>query len=153
MQCEMCGSDGQLFRVDIEGSVLIVCKSCASFGKILGSASPKPAPKRAAQKPVLRREELTEYIRSDYGRVIKEARERKGLKQKDMAERISEKESLIHKMESGHFEPNHELARKLERFLNISLIEQFSSDEDLKVSHVQGSELTIGDKVRIRKRG
>ncbi len=56
-----------------------------------------------------------------YGRKIKEARERAGLKQAELAKRINEKQSLLRKIENEEIIPTDEVRRKIERVLDISL--------------------------------
>ena len=36
MVCEMCGSEGNLYRTTIEGTEMSVCSECSKFGEILG---------------------------------------------------------------------------------------------------------------------
>jgi len=36
MNCDMCGSEENLFRATIEGSELKVCRNCSKHGKVLG---------------------------------------------------------------------------------------------------------------------
>ena len=36
MQCDMCGSEKNLVRAEIEGSEMVVCEECARFGNTLG---------------------------------------------------------------------------------------------------------------------
>ena len=71
-----------------------------------------------------------------------------GLKQKEFAKFLAERESLIHKMESGTYTPSIELARKLERQLGISLVEQ----KEVKTQKLEkkASKFTIGDIIKIK---
>ncbi len=64
-----------------------------------------------------------------------------------MAKKLMEKESLLHNVESGHMKPNLELARKLEKFLKISIVEQIELEASSSTSEKKkgGSGLTIGD--------
>ena len=66
-----------------------------------------------------------------------------GLKQEELARKINEKESLIHKLENELVEPSLKLAEKLEKFLKIKLIEIYS-DENKYVKN-NDDKLTIGD--------
>ncbi|MDP7457542.1 MAG: helix-turn-helix domain-containing protein, partial [Candidatus Woesearchaeota archaeon] len=66
------------------------------------------------------------------------------------AKKINEKVSLIHHIETGKTEPSIALAKKLERFLNISLVKQ---DEQIPV-HIEKSSseaMTIGDMIKVKK--
>ncbi|MEM4239649.1 MAG: multiprotein bridging factor aMBF1 [Candidatus Woesearchaeota archaeon] len=148
MNCEMCGKDTELFTAMIEGSQLRVCAACGRFGKILKkvklSASAKPAAKSEPAQ--------VEQVVSDYGQRIKAAREKLGMTQKDFAKLVAVKESLIHKMETGHFEPPIDMARKMEKILRIILVEV--REEGVVAS--EGKEkrpegMTIGDIINLKR--
>ena len=89
---------------------------------------------------------------SKHGEIIHKIERKKkltGLKQKDFAKQISEKESLIHQMEAGHFEPPIELARKLEKALNISLVREFK-DEFKQEASEENEGMTLGDIIKTK---
>lgn len=153
MLCEMCGSKDAVFRADLEGSELNLCENCSKFGKVIKRVEKpavveKKAEKRAA-KPAEPVEELVEVIVPNYSKLIRDKRESMGLTQKEFAQRINEKESLVHNIETGRFEPSIKLAQKMERFLKIKLIEEYK--EELKPRSAKSEELTIGDFIRVRK--
>ncbi|MEM1574836.1 MAG: multiprotein-bridging factor 1 family protein [Nitrososphaerota archaeon] len=60
----------------------------------------------------------------NYGEIIRNARIKMGLSQEELAKQISEKLTIIKKIEQGAFKPPIELARKLEKFLKIKIIEK-----------------------------
>ena len=73
-----------------------------------------------------------------------------GLSQKDFASRINEKESMIHKIETGAFEPPLDLAKKLEKILGIKLVEEhLEKHEKFKRSKEGG--FTLGDFIKVKK--
>ncbi len=155
MQCETCGKyieRGK--RVRLEGSVVVTCESCANYGEILGDAKPyvpKPSIHTAEKKENF---ELSEKeIDEDYARIIREAREKIGMKQEDLAKKINQPKSLIHRIESGSFEPKENLARTFEKILGVKLFvdndEKTKSEGKLK--H-EDKEVTLGDLVVIKKR-
>ncbi|MFH1850385.1 MAG: multiprotein bridging factor aMBF1 [archaeon] len=150
MQCDICGSEGPQKRAMIEGTELNVCSRCAAYGKVVG---PVRVPKKSepARVRTLPEKEMIQIITEGYPALVKAARERLGMKQIELALKISVKESVIHKIESGHFEPPLELARKLERFLKIQLVEEHEEVHEGK-RPASGNELTLGDFVKIRKR-
>lgn len=144
--CDLCGKETRLAQAEIEGTTLDVCRDCAKYGKAVKRAS------LHSRKPRPARREKIFIIVDDYNRRIKQARENMGLKQEDLAKQVAEKESVIHWLESKRHEPNLELARKLERFLHITLVEESEevSTEGMKSS--KKGEYTLGDFVKVRKR-
>ena len=153
MQCYMCGKEGELYKTIIEGVELTVCSRCAKFGKILRKVEIETGePKGSFVREIKKEEkEIVETIVEDCGEKIKKRRERMRLKQEELAQKIGEKESIIHKIESGKMMPQMKLAKKLERFLGIKLIEMEEEEEGLIVPKGTGGELTIGDMIKIKK--
>lgn len=150
----MCGKiSDSLFTARIEGVVMEVCEPCSRHGEILKRPEVKAAARLPArgmpwqQSP----KELVLMIRDDLGEIIKKEREKRDLKQEELAKMLAERESVIHKLESGTFEPSLELARKLEKFFKIKLIEQHE-EEHTKQPATADSGPTIGDFVKIKKR-
>ena len=115
MNCELCGKNSELFKTKIEGTIVDVCEKCSKFGEIIERIIEEK--NKIVKKRV--KEEIIEEIRNGYGLIIKNARERLGLKQEELAKKINEKESVIHKLENELIEPSLKLAEKLERFLKI----------------------------------
>jgi putative transcription factor len=149
----MCGKETNLFKTVIEGTELRVCKDCSKFGKIIGRiAEPVKEKKKKHIEEEREEPEIVEEIVPDYASKVKSSRESRGLKQEELAKKLSEKESVIHKIETGHYEPNLVLAKKLERFLKITLIEshEIEKPEKSKKATADGP-LTIGDMIKIKK--
>ncbi len=155
--------DGRPKVVKVEGSELRVCKECAKFGREVVKPSPRRETggtrrgHRPRRRSVRRRpggfdpfNEGLEVV-PDYDERVREARERKGWSQEDLANKIGEKVSVIRRIESGKMEPDVNLARKLERVLEIELLERVS-EEDTGSVGTGGGELTLGDVVEIRKK-
>lgn len=154
MYCDMCGKDKNLFRTKIESTYLNVCQECSQHGDVIEKIeTPQPLTEQPI-KPInqITRGEIIQIVIPNFSIVIKTKREHLGLKQKELASKIAEKESLIHKMEAGHMEPPMELARKLEKFLNITLITQYEEKSELeKISDSGTGAMTIGDMIKIKK--
>ena len=141
--CEMCGRSGPLVTAIIEGTQLSVCKSCARMGKIVQ----RPVQKH---KPVKEdRRETIEMLVNDYSERIRKAREQSGLTQKEFANKLNEKESIIQKIESGTFRPTIEKARRFEKALKIKLVEK-TEDTPIEVNKKSTGALTIGDIIKVR---
>ncbi|MBU1205093.1 MAG: TIGR00270 family protein [Nanoarchaeota archaeon] len=151
MQCDLCGAKTEnLFRAIVEGTELNVCKDCAKYGKIIEKKPIKVEEKRQFTKPAEPEKEIIQVIVPDFAQRIKKKRESLGLKQKEFAKKTSEKESLIHNIETGSFEPSISLAKKLEKFLKIKLIEDYE-EEHKKGSKTKTEGFTVGDLIKIKK--
>lgn len=158
MTCDMCGNKEAVYNAEVEGSLMQLCNSCASHGeiksKIRREEQVKPEkkeklPSKPSVEPV---EEIVEIITSDYASKIKKAREKQLLKQEDVARKLNEKESVIQNVESGKMQPSIPLARKLERYFKITLVEEYKEKKPVvKQKEAKGS-LTLGDIAMVRKR-
>jgi len=162
MQCEMCGSepDSGLLRVKVEGSVINVCERCARYGEVIAKVREAPVLTKAEERakkqtrqatPVDQEGEVVFVISADYAEKIKGGREKLGLKQEELAKKLNERDSLLSKIETGTMEPSIKLARKLERFFNIKLIEEHKEEGKI-LAKEKGNQTTIGDLARLRKR-
>ena len=153
MQCDMCGSEERLFKTNIEGTILNVCKTCAKFGKIISEIKPveKVKPKKIVITEQEPEPEIIQMVADNFAEKIRAKREKLGLKQEDFAKKISEKESIIHKLETGEFKPGLELAKKLEKALNIKLIEEYE-EKHKKAPIISSGPTTIGDLIKIKTR-
>jgi len=145
MQCEICGSNirGKAHRVILEGTELNVCDACAKYGHEV-----KQVPKATSTKTGIgtrkapagrvpagitfrtgsrRRpdmfDQMNDELLSDYGFVIRRAREARGMSQEELALEMREKSSLIKKIEREDLRPEDNVRKKLERVLGISLTE------------------------------
>ncbi len=149
MQCEICGAEAPLYKVKIEGTVMNVCANCMKYGEAIRTVSRKIHTK----KPIVKSPEIVEDVVPNYAEIIRKAREDKGVKQEDFAKRINEKESLIHKIETGHFKPSLKLAKKIENFLGVKLIERIETPAKLPrtAEGHEESEFTLGDFVKKSK--
>jgi len=153
INCDLCGKRAEsLAKVGIEGVQLDVCNDCARFGKVVQQ------PKRLdAKSQVMRmksqarqKEEKMELLVENYAEVIRKKRESMGFTQKDFARKISEKEATVHKIETGALAPPLSLAKKLERFLGVRLVEEYEeSHETSKGRRING--FTLGDFINVKK--
>jgi putative transcription factor len=148
MNCEMCGAQATTTAL-IEGVELNVCSKCAKFGNIVRKRAQQLPKVTLVSKPQKPDKEILQVIKDNYSIIIRQKRENLGLKQEEFAKLLAEKESLIHKIESGEYTPSLELARKIEKQLGIILIEQKEvSAQNLKA---KDTTFTIGDIIKLRK--
>jgi len=144
----MCGSEEQLYKTEIEDTMLNVCKGCAEFGKIVKPIQPKKVIIKEEEKPVPQNETIMVIV-DDYSQIIRQKREKLGLNHEDFAKKMNEKVSVIHNIETGRYKPNIDLARKFERFLNVKLIEQHEEEFE-KTEATKSDSFKIGDFIKIK---
>jgi putative transcription factor len=121
--CELCGSEisGPSFTIVVENVVMSVCRPCSKHGKPYGTAKKlKPKEEFSFRFPT---------VRSDYSRIIKEAREKMGLSHDELGSKIEEGGSVVKLLEQGKFKPDPIMAKKIESSLRIKLLEGSETDE------------------------
>ena len=157
MRCEVCGREihGQPYYRIIEGGRMTVCGRCAQFGsQEWDPRQPRRQEGRQRTNSRSRRNavEATEELElvENYGELIKKTRQRKGMKVEDLAKRINEKESIIKKLEKEELTPDNKLVQKLNRALNIKLIQRATMTNVPIISKPIGSR-TLGDLIKIKK--
>ena len=151
VMCDMCGREA-IYRASVEGAELNVCESCARYGKVMEEIRVEKESKiRYVKKESKVVTEPVRIIVPNYPQLIREAREKMGLTQKEMANAVSEKESLIHSLEVGKYEPSIKIAQKLEKFLKIKLIKELDERGEVPTAK-RGEGYTIGDFIKVKKR-
>ena len=147
MRCELCGrEEKRLQKVIIEGTEMMVCSTCAVYGK--------PVPVTQKKKPLTISSSKTEYygrdifekmdkeLVPDWGARIKKAREGKGLSRQELGATVGEKTTTIAKIENQELRPSDEKAKKIEKVLGITLFQEVKQAVLKKRSM---RKLTIGD--------
>jgi putative transcription factor len=163
----MCGETirGTPKLVRVEGAELQVCSKCEKYGtevqQVRRTDLKRPATSRApgapapspASQAAYRKRDLFDYmggeIIEDYAAVIRKARMEKGLSQKDLAMQMKEKEHLIKKIENGELIPEENVRKKIEKVLEIKLVDSSVSEEEKKIQNKMAP--TLGDVTIIRK--
>ena len=171
-QCEMCGAEqASLTTTKVEGAELELCSSCTDFGTEVreepsssagskystssssgtasssssSSASGSGGSSGSSTRPRDMFDDMDE-IATDYDDQIRNARESRGLSQEELANDLNEKASLIRKLERGDTLPTDDVQRKLERALDLSLVEGKDVDEEWETS--DAGSMTLGDVVK-----
>lgn len=166
MNCEICGSEikGEPYKTKIDNSVMATCKECSRYGKVQSKPQPpkSKSPKRKIVNNTQRQNQNKVYSRrtkeeefeivEDYNKIIRQKREIKGLTQKEFAAQLYEKESVLNKIENGKMVPDIKLAHKIEKLLNVTIVEKLDSDEKEYQDPRQFREATIGDIARIKRK-
>ncbi|MBP1921987.1 putative transcription factor [Halorubrum alkaliphilum] len=171
-QCEMCGAEqASLTTTKVEGAELELCSSCTDFGTEVREESSSSAGSKystssssgtssssssssssgsggssgSSQRPRDMFDDMDE-IATDYDDRIRSARESRGLSQEELADDLNEKASLIRKLERGDTLPTDDVQRKLERALDVSLVEGKDVDEEWETT--DAGSMTLGDVVK-----
>jgi putative transcription factor len=168
----MCGAEqASLTTTKVEGAELELCSSCTDFGTEVreepsGSSGSKYSTSSSSGTSSSsssgdsggsggssggsrRRRDMfddMEEIATDYDDRIRNARESKGVSQEELADDLNEKASLIRKLERGDTLPTDEVQRKLERALDVSLVE--GEDVDADWDSNDAGTMTLGDVVK-----
>lgn len=159
MQCELCGAPiaGPSKTIQIEGAELCVCARCAKHGTEVQQPRRRGAPqtKPGLAAPQARRRPRDVFdlmegeIVDDYADRIRIAREEKEWSSLDLAHAIKEREILIKKIEKGDLIPEDEVRRKLEKALNIRLID--SAEDSTSAGGPGRVTMTVGDVISFKK--
>lgn len=137
MICEMCGKEVPFTRpVFIERSKINVCGACAKFGedaKAGGAQGSAPSAVAIEQRLERRRRRMgtkdayagteTVSLVENYGKIVREARQKKGMDLDEFSDSIGERRGTIARIESNELVPDDKLRKKLERELDIVLME------------------------------
>jgi len=150
MHCELCGREIRRgFLIRIEGAVLVACDDCAERGEIIRRVYEREQRKPEREYTREEQEDVEEVLVDNYGRIIRRARESRGLSIQELAAKIGIKESTLRKIEDEKLVPPVDVARKLERVLGIRLYVKERTAE-YKPEGAPKKELTLGDIVRLR---
>ena len=166
MRCEVCGRKiiGKPMRAIIEDAKMIVCLECSKLSKVTWEVESPPfrprkikatkviMPTISTKKPTPQVAETLELI-DNYGSQIRHAREKIGLTHEDLGRKISEKVSVLKKIESGKMTPTHQLAERLEHTLRIKLYVPLTEPKiptgSIPLKH---REITLGDLINTKKK-
>jgi len=123
--CEICGAEirGKAQIISVGTSKLRVCSTCVRHGTVVVETKkkakfvqPRNAKKRLYEQMDLEIE-AGQALEEDYGKQVRDARGKAGLKQEELAKKINEKQSLLRKIENDEISPSEEVMRKIKRVL------------------------------------
>jgi len=165
MICEMCGKEVPVTKpMLVEGTKLNLCQNCARFGDEYKQAnspagSPgSPVPKTVIDERLQRRERrmqtkdiystTTRELIDDYGTMIRNAREAKGLDLEEFAKSIFERKGTIARIETNDLVPDDKLIAKLEKALNIILKEDVQSGGAVGKGNQRSDGMTLSNFIK-----
>jgi putative transcription factor len=119
-ECEVCGKTvSNPRRIDLDGVILDVCEDCLKLGKEI----PREKLRAVMSRRIVKKEEFEEEPReliSDFSKRIRDAREKRNLKQEEAAQKMGISPSLLRRIEGG-FKPDEKTLSKISRFYGINL--------------------------------
>ncbi len=163
MECEICGKEvpeHNPIRAKIEGSVMVVCKECSKLGTIQ-KAPPKPKFRKQSNakksnntrnRSYSRNDEPSEELIEDYEIAIRNAREARDWSREDLGKKINERVSVITRIETGKMTPDIKLTKKLEKTLNIKLLEKVNNVDLNQFINSSSGERTLGNVMKIKRK-
>jgi len=165
MRCEVCGRRiiGPPYKAIIEGAKMMVCSECSKLGSIYWEAKTEPRMKKIAKRltqpviaprkqPSITVEESVELI-DDFGAKVRQAREKLGLSHEDLGKKISEKVSVLRKIESRKMTPDNLLVEKLQHALKVKLLVPVSEPKvpSKALATSRPSAPTLGDIAQVKR--
>ena len=163
MECEICGKpvpENNPIRAKIEGSVMVVCKECSKLGTVQ-KAPPKPKylkqnkgkkPANTRKRNYSRNDEPSEELIEDFSFEVRKAREAKDWSREDLGRKINERVSVITRIETGKMTPDTKLTKKLEKALNIKLLEKVDNVDLNQFINSSSGERTLGNIMKIKRK-
>ncbi len=154
LYCDICGKAPVRAQILLEGAKLLACARCMKSGKVIHRFYEEEEGMPVMVQPRPSGLESGEDIVEGYGKIIKNARERASLPLAVVAERVSEKESYLNAIENERLRPTVEVAKKLEKELNIKLVEKVeqSTAASAAPSGKAFSEPTLADLLSEKKK-
>ena len=99
-----------------------------------------------------RRDEPTEELIENYDFEIRKAREAKNWSREDLGKKINERVSVITRIETGKMTPDTKLTKKLEKALNIKLLEEVNNVDLNQFINSSSGERTLGNIMKIKRK-
>lgn len=160
MECEMCGSQVGTRRYMVSGTVMNLGMCCSKYGQAMDGGA--PAGSKAAVEHNLERRAARQQTRNvyneavwdlvdDFGARIRSARERRKWTHDQLGNRVSARVPQLRQIESGHLRPSDDLAKRFEKELGITLLEQVDAKGATVPKAAGGKSLTIGDLIKQAK--
>lgn len=154
MQCELCGRDCKGGRTAlVDGVKMVLCPDCLRYSESGVQTTQPVSPVQRSITPRLRKpqpkdiyKKMEKELVTDWSTKIKKAREKKGLTREALGFRIGERTVTISKIENGDLRPSDKMIEKLEKELEIILLEVVSK-VPTGTTHT-GTAMTLGDFIR-----
>tara|TARA_B100000614_G_C14415085_1_gene439514 strand:+ start:174 stop:653 length:480 start_codon:yes stop_codon:yes gene_type:complete len=144
--CELCGAEGvSTIRGIVSNVTLDVCVKCTESMSIESHSSPFERPKVQPRREIVPRPHAVESeLSGDFHIRLRNARDKKGWSQKELARRMNVRVNSIQKAESGT-RPTDDMITKLEKVLDVQLKEDPQAGRESIISRTSSRGMTIAD--------
>ncbi|MCC7570532.1 TIGR00270 family protein [Candidatus Micrarchaeota archaeon] len=150
MECEICGKNTAVRIVKVEGAKLEVCQFCAKDGVFVSEIKEEyPSGKQSFEKETKIKTKLEKEIVDNYKIEIQNGIRDMGIDVDILAEKLRIKYSYLNNVVHGKITPDLKLAERLEKELNIVLIEDIVIENNGETRNKKNDEITLGDIVNI----
>ena len=154
MTCELCGKEAKGCRpAIIDGVKMMLCPDCIKHGEGIKEIR---TPTTSQRKTTITHSKKTQFkdiykniekeLISNWSEKIKKARLKKGLTREKLGFNIGERTVTISKIENGDLRPSDKIVAKLEKELEIKLM------EEIKPIHTPSGQsnrgMTLGDFIK-----
>jgi len=163
MPCELCGRECKGCKeAIIDGAKMFVCPDCIKYSEGTGGEEPvrpmsllkQPAVlmsrTKKPERDIFKDKTMERDLIADWNHRIEEARNKKGLTREQLGFRIGERTVTIAKLEHGDLRPSDQMIAKLEKELNISLMEEVKTVPQGSQTRSQAG-FTLGDFIKSEK--
>ena len=174
-ECDICGRQTYGIRkYRIEGAEVLACNSCGKHGTLVEDPNKtrqfskkntsnqfKPMQKRQFPRSnqgsgsYQRGRKKDKTLTEDFGQLIQSARSSFGFTREELAKNLFIRETFLTKIESEKQRPSDDLAKKMEKTLNITLLVEKTDDLNVTQYGSRNSKretpMTLGDFARIKK--
>jgi len=158
LQCELCGRDCDCRPANVDGVRMMLCPGCMRYGQgIQETYESKTDTQKTFQGKIRKPKEKDVYkdmdkeLVSGWNEIIRNARKKKGLTREQLGFKIGERTVTIGKIENGDLRPSDKVVEKLEKELNIKLIEEVREISNISAGSPSGRGLTLGDFIKKEK--
>jgi putative transcription factor len=161
-ECYTCGKPSVGMGV-VEGTRVALCERCAQYAGGFAFYR-KEAPKKSVSAENSFKQGVATSVRSsqaretdfvvNFGKVLFQAREKLGLSRKQLGEKLFIREHELAAFEEERLKPIEAIAKKLERFLGIKILEEQEIDVHAiaEESKTRRGQPTLADVVEIKKK-
>ncbi len=160
MPCELCGKETKGCKLAIiDGAKIRVCPDCLKYAEgVPEEAKPTPPPvqrfithRTRQTKPRDIYKDINKDLIPGWNHKIEDARKRKGLTRQELGFRIGERTVTIQKIENGDLRPSDQTITKLEKELQIKLLEEPTADDKTTTpATTPTSTYTLGDFIKTK---